>query len=274
MAAPLYYLPGLHAADIRRADGQLRREQFARLGLTHVTCDVRDVRAEMSLNDLTGIGPDGKTSGLIFAVLRKDKDILGARGTRYAPQFQTWHDCGPFWIGLDNEQPPGADDLARPLEHAGYRVTLGDGAEYCIAIARRPDGTSELPRSLGWDAEGNYTERVKADYRQLWDDAGRAIEWFHDGFKNANENAAEILDVAVRAVGINYRYGRAEQNVLGLIDSNNWATVLFCLIDAIKIATAAEQKKTDPSGTPDGMNSSPGHADSVPATDPAAANST
>lgn len=263
MASPLYFLPDITPGQLRDGD-RLRASVVAERGLAHVLTDIASIQRELSIAELTGAGPGGK-SGVILCALRADGRLPGKLG--YYPQSQTWHEQPGHWIGLAKDAPPEPADLARRKLYDGYLVTLADGAQWQIATARRPDDSTELPREMFFTSEGHFVEQIKTGWREAWERAGECLEWFTKGFEGSGSYRAEILDQAIRAVGINYRFGRGEQAALKLIDSDNWLPVLCALVDWY---AAADQKKTPDEPPPGETSATPGEPDSCPATDPAA----
>ena len=91
---------------------------------------------------------------------------------------------------------------------------------------------------------------------------------------------AEALARALQAVAINYRVGRAEQNLLRLVNAENWSSILAVTVDAgtfweVYLARQAEKKRRRGSGEAKGEEAatSTGSPEDSPDTGPAGANS-
>ena len=186
MSSPLYFFPRVHID--RFANGSRpNRKLLADVGLLDSLGDLTDVQAQCCLNDITSKGPGGM-SGLMMVVNSPAKTRPQTRIV-YAPDFQTWHhvvgadavdEKSPqLWIGVDKEEPVCASDLQRTrAKPNGYELDIDSPDTWIVPVIRRPDGSTDLPSSMGWDAAGNYAEAIKPQYRQLWDDTAEVVEWF------------------------------------------------------------------------------------------------
>ena len=230
-----YFLPRAHPEAVID-QSRFRGDYLAEVGLEHVLAETRE--GDWSVQPLAA-GP-GEAPGLLVQHLASQP--LGYHAAR-----QRWRKEGRFWIGACGAIRP--EHLARPRQAGGYAIEL-NGETWQVPILRRPDGSSELPQAVGWE-EGTYVERVADRYRQLWDDSAEICDWFATGFAGVGRGEhPRILDFAVRCLGVNYRYGRAEQNLIGAIDSSNWASVLMAAVDWPAVLAALEKKKVSPPDTP------------------------
>jgi len=258
MAAPLYFFPRL-TLDQLAPGGRLSAALLAATDTAAVFGDIESVREQTARFESTGPGPGG-LSGVYLAA----NPPHGAAPHRigYFPDFQTWTEAIPesLWIGLDKEHPPTPADLARPRQYRGEAVRLA-GSDWLIPVVRSPHRMTLLPCDLFWDAAGQVRKRIKARYAQAWEDAGDAFDLFYNP-ETAGSVAgglARALEIAVGAIGLNYRYGRHEQNGLGLVDNENWEDVLAALADVpfVRAALAAE-KKSEHLAADAGPNTPPG----------------
>lgn len=283
MTAPLYFLP-LRGSELVAQSGRLARGVLARFGLDETLADVETVEQAI-VTEVTGAGPTGK-SGVILCGLP-----VGGHApfkTGYDPRIQDWAPLGAAdgaWLGLEKGNPPTPAELARRRQTRGYGIELADGLAWQIPIVRRPDGSTELPRHLGWDAQGRFETRVKEAHRRLWEDAAEVCDWMFEPGATAFQPRERVvtsldqaLDRCVAALALNYRYGRAEQSRLGLIDSTNWASVLAALVDLplyLALAEWTEKKSTDhtsgETSSAGAESSSPGGREVSPTTGPAGA---
>jgi hypothetical protein len=270
MAQPLYFLPGLREQQFGSI-GQVRLILGER-GLTDVFSDVP--HDKMGIAELTGRGP-GDKSGVILAYQRPDGQIPRRLG--YYPKEQVWQpvaDGKELWIGLDPSEPPTPADLMRRRVYSGYELELaaafGQPQAWTIPIVRRPDGSTELPTDVHWDATGQLVQPIKPAYAKYWEATAEVLTWWQREFAQVPLDAA--LRLAIAALSINYRFGVIEHNFLRVLDSDNLFLVLALTIDGPNAGRIAEShKKKDDS--PSTSSSGPGSPDSIPVTDPPAASS-
>lgn len=243
MAQPLYFLPHLREKQLESIPQT--RAVLKERGLTDVFADV--ARDEMTVCELSGRGP-GDLSGVILAYKRPDEQIPRRLG--FYPKEQAWTPVGDgsqVWLGIDTDEPPTEADLRRKRQYSGYRIELGDGGQWHIPIIRRPDGSTELPRQMKWDPTGRLIEPIKPAYESYWQETEQVVKWAQ---QRSEVPTTDALELCVRALSINYRFGKAEQNLLGIVDSENWLTLLLCTVDWPKVRAIAdalddpEQKKT------------------------------
>ena len=252
MAQPLYFLPNLRAAA---AEGvALRKQVLKERGLLEVFTDVPYV--EQPLNELKGRGPEG-LAGCILYYQTPNGQIPRRDG--YCPKEQSWTPVGDgslLWIGVDTAEPPKPEEMARKKQYDGYSVLLSDGNRWNVPIIRAPDDSTSLPRDMVWDSTGRLIEPIKPAYEAYWNETNETAGWVFDG--KPVEDYGRALELAVRALSINYRYGRNEHNVLRSIDSETLSGVLVATVDGMT------QKKSV-------TNSTPGLQADFPTTDPAVA---
>lgn len=267
---PLYFLPSLTKEQLAPGERFDRAVLRAR-GLADVfaDCDYRDCL----FNEPTALGPGGH-SGLYLAYQVPVTAELPRR-TAYYPDEQEWHQVGDgslLWIGIDKASPPTAADMQRKRVYHGYYVTLADGQAWAIPVIRRPDGSTELPCDMVFDAAGNVVEPIKRAYVDYWEETADVADWFYtpDGFDAESFSKPRALKLAIRALGLNYRYGINEQNAVRAIDTMNWVSVLGSTVDLSKTLELAAAKKNEaPAAEP--LNTLPGQPDDCPTTAPAAA---
>lgn len=299
MAAPLYFFAKKQRADvIDEKSDRFRPDLLRACGLLETfgedgADDARPSRA--FVNELTKAGPGGSSGMIVTLLPGSGKDIL--RGGYY-PDFQQWQlaQRGPdaeLWIGLDREHPPQPEDLLRSnaeLEggeprglHRGHRLPLADGRLWDVPVIRRPPAIAalspgasltRLPMDIGWDADGRFCETIKPAYRALWEDTGALADIIFEAdgrIRSKLEITVEKgLNWALRILGLNYRYGRHEQNLLRAVDKVNVWQVLGAAVDA-PLVYELTAKKNDGDQAPDPVNTPPGETGGCPSTDPAAA---
>ena len=286
MSAPMYFLPGLQSQQLCPAGDKLIRSFLQDRGLGEVFADI-ETSGQVATANLSH-GPGGGSGCLIVALPIDPKRRFCAC---YDEAHQTWEKVNDrLYIGVETESPPQPEDLQRQKTHAGYEIELADGGTWIAPIIRRPQGVceragmkaTELPRNLRWDTEGVLQESLKPSYRNYWDVAGEVADHFFDGDEISATPVEMTEDWAMRQsilfLSLNYRVWLAEQNVMGFLDSENYATVLGCAIDMpqamLLIREWNTQKKTDGSRlVQGGMNSGNGDGAESETTKPVEATS-
>lgn len=176
------------------------------------------------------------------------------------------------WVGLYRGDLPGPEDLARKDQLKGHWVRLADEREWLCPIARGwtdEDGElrwyHNLPQVLELDDVGEWRSgSVLAKYAPLWDLAERWDEtlqhaWFKDDEGESGEQEDEsgekklalhltfqgAVDAAVVSLAANYRIGRVEAAMLGILTREIAADVLNALVDLPARREWAQKKMTD-----------------------------
>lgn len=237
MSGFLYYVPGVQVvtADIA-----------ARAGLGYVL--ERDITS-VHVNR----GPDGR-DGAVCAI--DGSQAIGR--VRYVVDEQAWRRVpgSEAWVGLWTTERPGPADLARASQLGGHWVEMGDGQRWLAPVARQVIGSETgeisgvrcaLPQRLELSESGQWEfGPVVEQYRGLWE---IACQWFEvllgaaDGAMTMDFD--DCCDEAVRALAVNYRLGRVEAALLGLLTVESVRSVLGALVDLPTIeGWRAGEKKT------------------------------
>jgi len=245
MAQPLYFLPHVSQAQVE-AGLPIIRSILRERGLAEIFNDVPMER--VCYAGLAGRGP-GDLSGTVITY--QTADGKAPRRLGYYAGEQSWTAVGDgslLWIGVDTDEPAKPEELIRSLEYPGYTLTLGDGNRYMIPVVRRPDGSTNLPTDMIFDAVGKLQEPIKPAYLRYWDASAEVLEIMPSimtGIGLENIDRTKFLKLAIQAFGLNYRYGLAEHSVLRLIDKTNFLSVLALSVDAPRVMQEQEaQKKT------------------------------
>jgi hypothetical protein len=231
----LYYINGGNAAFGPR--------EAAALGLGYALAD-----PGVAVRQVVG-GPDGG-NGVIAAA-------AGVQEVGYFPDRQTWRRlctedsvAGTVWVGLAPLRRPGPADLARVDRLSGHWIELLDGHPWLVPIAR---GWSEEDGELRWyhnvpmvadlDDAGRWTRRkVSERYAAFWDlvcrwDEARgqaaavAAGTLDSGSVTVSFEFDDLLDAAVQVLAQNYRLGRTEAALLGLLSDAAAVAVLNAAAD-------------------------------------------
>ncbi len=236
MAQPLYFLPDLRESAAK--DVALRKQILKERGLLEVFADVPMV--EQPLAELTGRGP-GDKSGCMLYYQTPSGDIPRRAG--YYPSEQSWTPVGDgslLWIGVDTAEPPKPEEMARKKRHNGYWVELGDGNKWLVPVIRRPDDSTELPADMVWDSAGRLIKPIKAAYQAYWNETAEVAAYF---FEDAELSEGRALELAIRALSLNYRYDRTAHNILRAVDTATWPLVIGCTVDLPKSDALADAQK-------------------------------
>lgn len=246
----LYYLSGKD----RTVDGT----EITEAGIGHAF-DYRCGSPETSCTGVRG-GPDG-ASGVIVA--RPAVERVG-----YYPDTQVWKQCGdrPVWIGWSKDHPPTPEHLERRDMMRGHLVTLADGNQWRIPVARAwsaEDGQGSvyiaLPRYREL-VDGEWTQGdVVPQFMALY---AAASKWWTVWMQICEQldgkvelTFADETDYAVLALRANYYIDRFEVAALKLLVDSSVLEILNALIDWPTIVEWQKKKTDAPSG---GLSSADG----------------
>lgn len=279
MAPPIYYLTGVTKGQLAPG-GKLARAILESRGLGRTFCDVDTIEQDVTLFEVAGHGPGGK-AGCVFCGLPASGEAPKRVG--YYPAEQTWTQVeDDLWYGVDPDDPPTPKDLERKRMVPGYWIELA-GAEWQIPVIRRPDGGTALPRDWIVEKDGAVTEQIRDAYRALWEEFVSVVDLFFNADDPSPAGtfqlpAADAVRYSLDALALNYRVDRIEQNMLHLVDADNWAAILGATVDlttffeVFQQAQGKKKQRDQPAEeTAGSANTSPGSADVCPTTDPAGA---
>lgn len=192
----------------------------------------------------TSAGPDGHI-GL----------TLGNFWVGHKPEEQTWCDSGKgYWVGMWNAYRPTPMDLEREQRVSGHAVRLEDGNEWEIPVARYIEAGSPIPSRLVLGPGGVWkTEPLErfVMFSQVADKVAGNL------YRGEAMTMGEAIEIAVMAIGMNYRIDAAGISMLGLltrgkdtangVETGNLQEVLGAIVDlprAVAMAEEAFKKKT------------------------------
>jgi hypothetical protein len=228
----LYYLPRISRAQFVSGE-KLSAALLAERGLGEVLRDVTHWPEHATISDLNR-GPDGGQGVLVVPTpgggTAPDVAIF-----QEAHQHWTAARGGDLWIGYQLTKPPTPESLQRNQTFAGYWTTDASDRKWIVPVARSPksDGVT-LPKVYRFDEAGKPVGRVDAAFESLWSVACELSDWWgYTGFVNAVESGqitkpermpappdvadhddSWMVGVALQAIGVNYRIGPIEANVL------------------------------------------------------------
>jgi hypothetical protein len=280
MAAPLYFFPRLTLAELFRGD-ELNRRPLIAAGVEEVLRDVRS-RGDVCPMEIVRGGPGGHSGVMLYAI-PNSKELPGQLG--YYPDSQEWQEASDrLWIGTDREHPPTPPDLERKRLRRGYFLphpSAGSGqAALHIAVLRSPAEIHSLPEDFSLSASGKLVRSIKRDYLQLWEDSAEIWDLVIERREGSEIDIGRGVKFCCRVLGVNYRFGPLEQNLLHWIDSENWMEILCLCVDlpALKehgalrdAAQSQDPEKKTPSPAPGSAKPSPGSPGGGRSTGPAAA---
>jgi len=230
MAQPRYFLKDVKP-DGRGSianGGNLDQSILRDMGLVETFSDVR--LEDIARNPVLGNGPDGH-SGTVITYQTPSGELPKIIGYDESLNWTQVHD--QLWVGIDPSDPPHPQDLVRKKRFTGYNQD-----QFSCAIVRRPDGSTELPCSFRFYNVGNQ-EVVHDGYRALYDDLAQAVEWFQKNeFDNGKFDKWQAVELAVRVIGVNYRFSKIEQTLLDVVTTENFLLVLAHSIDFLNYCRA------------------------------------
>lgn len=205
-------------------------------------------------------GPGGR-QGMLLGVAGVNVDDLVCR----EPE-QIWGDApnGKHMVGYYADRLPGPHDLEREEFVAGHQVLLGDRRRWTVPVARCFPAGTNLPCALAMGPDG-VERKVRPEYVGLCNCAEKVFAYFKaidEALPAAREGGEVLIDeevalderyflqMAVDALGVNYRMGHAEANLLGLFDTENIYRVAGALVDLPSIRAVLDAKGAPPGNPP------------------------
>lgn len=214
-----------------------------------------DGRCLVAPMGVRSVGPVKGESGLLVF----EGGLEGWR-CRYDADGQEWvklaGDGGEeVWVGVWLDDLPGPEDLRRGDREflAGPEVELGDGRAWTIPRLRLATGQSGLPSALSVGPEGEVEEVPLRRYRELCRRGERVWAFLMHVMQDAAPvegfSDAEMLELLVDLLAVNYRLGMEEARLLELLTSANLITTAgYALGYDLYLGALASKKKTDPGG--------------------------
>ncbi len=177
---------------------------------------------------------------------------------------------------LYKDSKPGPDDLARKEQLGGHWVTLNDGNEWLIPVARgavEDDGaiawTFQVPQRSILNDNGDFERGDVVDqFVPLWD---LATKWFDVRMNALLESDGDVIEFsfdgllksAVEALACNYVLDAVECDMIGILTEENAVAILDALIDMPTRTELLKKIANQHAGLP----SDDGPSDATPDTD-------
>lgn len=233
MAGLLIYIPGRHGQN---------PEMLRDVGLgALLTSDDSGPSFAAVINN----GPDGGAGALAFWDALSQDRVPRPTINKESQVWQAAKPCGDlqagrFWLGYEKSRPPTPECLSRRHQHPGEAVTLNDGNEWLIPVAR------QLPRVLGLDESGNVGSRVDDSYREFFEQAYAIFDLFDlTGDGNATLPHKDGYEFASLALSINYRVNRDVCDFLGLIGTKSLFDIPKVVCELEKLLPVLEKKSAE-----------------------------
>ena len=218
----LYYLPGVR--------GLFQPSTLEERGLAGVLEPSR-IRTQEVMR-----GPDGGPGTIVADAREVD--------CRYQPEAQDWAEAhrGSFWAGLLRGARPGPADLARDVLYAGYAVLLADGNRWQVPMARDWRGATALDTRYALTEDGTWGEQVVEKHQAfskraeaLWLQieetlAGRVASGDAALSLGVTVSVGDEVDLCCEALAVNYRLGREEASLLGILTRETHAAVVEAVL--------------------------------------------
>ena len=218
MAGFLYFVPGRQT--------QVNAGDLAGLGLAHIATS----QGGPESRGISNAGPDGGGGFLVVPTHPASPPSMFQRAE------QTWHRGPKFWVGWLTASPPTPADLVRDTVMGGTGVKLRDGNEWMIPRIHAvfPGRPTNLPRVFGADDSGDWAPKIAPEYEGVCE---RAHRWWRAFLRLDGESVteADLLDLAVDVLALNYRVSKAEVAAMGLIGDAELARIGRVIIDGDEI---------------------------------------
>lgn len=228
MSQPLYFLRNIQhdGANGIAPGGHFNRDLLEEFGIADTFRDCEGVGIDCGACPTNGGDDVEGWSGIILFYQQPDGLKLPSH-TGYGRGNIQWTKMSEkLFIGIDKDDPPKPHEMARKKQFSGYFHE-----EWMIPIIRRPDDTTELPCSFRFYNVGRK-EVIHDKYRDVYDRFGKVADWFVNNKFNTDEfDKWEAVEMAIAAIGVNYRFSKLEQTVLDIVTTEDFATLLGMAID-------------------------------------------
>ncbi len=195
----------------------------------------------------------------------------------YYPDRQEWRVApgGAYWVGYNLDAPPRPADLARRDVLPHYTLTLGDGQDWEVPIAREGVAGSPLPHILDMDDELRVIRIPDPRFATFAKQADKFWGFMCDVAASASEQIAAVMAqvphdrvdsygdedfwaLATTALGLLYRVSNAEVRLLRPFNQTNLWEIAKAVVDwpgaeAMEAEAGADPRVADAGdGAPDG----------------------
>lgn len=220
MAGFYYFFRGRTVEDLAHGE-EINHNLLAEYGLAETLSDVRKANAAGGQAIVSNVGSNagpGKSCGTVLTVNCRFTGSPRLIGND--PAQQHWvaaNEEKGLWIGVLKGELPRPEELMRLETIGGYRVTDRQHYEWLIPVARAvpekmPFGM--LPQSYKFGSDGEPQPILDPKYQWLWDLSGEIMDWYRDSDAGQPRPHAWLVKTAAKLLGVNYRVGLAELNLL------------------------------------------------------------
>jgi len=217
----VYYIPGARQNEVKK-----RAKSMLPDVLEFDADGKKDSDVQIFANE-TARGPDDGQGGLIHQ----------GQGVPFDLEQQKWtkHPNEPYWVGFNEDDPPGPDDLERQETVGRYSAPLGDGNKWMIPTAAGYENDyCPLPKSRKIDAETGDIQRrplKKYDRLRMYADEVRQATLDDNADQINLERETEIL---MCALSTNYRITLLEASLLDLLTDEAAKWIVWLLVNRLE----------------------------------------
>jgi len=211
---------------------------------------------EMKLDHLAGVNfsqvgyPGSGQMAVAGVICAAAQSSLCPGGTEpkvgYYPENQIWEKASErWWIGWEKENPPGPADLAKIERRWGHEVKMGDGGVWAVPperylpdqlVLNDNDEVDRVPMAQ-FDGVKKLTMKLRSDFCGQIKAQAQGEEW-----PPPEMTEAEQLRAGNFFLGLNYRVGRVEANVLKLWNDQSLRKALEAILDWPGIVAMIKEK--------------------------------
>lgn len=216
MAGFYYFFRNRSIDEVARGE-DVNHNLLAEYGLAEVLADVRKVPAHASVSGVGSNAGPGKSCGTVLTVGSRFTGSPSLVGNDPARQHWVEVQPGRLWLGVMKNELPRPEDVMRLNTIGGYTVTDRQYLQWLIPVARAvPENMpyGMLPQSYKFSADGEPQPILDPQFQWLWDLSGEIMDWYRAADVGEPRPHAWLIKTAARLLGVNYRLGMNELNLL------------------------------------------------------------
>lgn len=219
MAGFYYFFKNRRVDEIARGE-ELDVALLTHYGLHETLADVRKVPLHATLSNVGSNAGPGNSCGALLVIGSKYTGAPDIVTITHPKDLQKWvcvNEEKGLWLGVLKADPPRPQDLERFKVIGGGTVTDPQHYEWTLPVARAlahgmPYGT--LPQSYRFDEQGEPQPVLDKAYEWLWNLAGEVKDWYVASDSENRRPHAWLVKTAAKLLGVNYRVGIPELNLL------------------------------------------------------------